>query len=251
MSLTVEEASTTYARAMRNPAPAGIGVCRRCHTFVGADFELCFSCNSQPSVLDAVVPIAYSENLGQMHTVLRNYKDGPERNRPHAMLRLGAILWRFTEQHEECIAVAAGAATNGFDVVTTVPSSDPDRDDARRNLRTIVGEICTPLAGRFARVLRATGQGNAGREYDPGRYVATGRLDGKDVLLVDDTWTTGGRAQSAASALREAGARTVALVVIGRHIRPEWEVVQGAGIRNADRLAELPREFRWDICVVH
>jgi hypothetical protein len=251
VSLTVEEASTTYERAMRNPAPAGVGVCGRCHTFVGAGFDLCYRCKTHPSLLAAVVPITYSENLGQMHTVLRNYKDGPEQNRPHAMLRLGAILWRFVEQHEECIAVAAGAAGSGFDLVTTVPSNDPDRDDDRRNLRAIVGEICRPLADRFARILRATGQGHPGHEYDPGRYVATERSDGKDVLLVDDTWTTGGRAQSAAWALREAGARSVALVVIGRHIRPEWEVVQGTGVRNADRLAELPREFSWDTCVVH
>jgi adenine/guanine phosphoribosyltransferase-like PRPP-binding protein len=40
------------------------------------------------------------------------------------------------------------------------------------------------------------------------------------VLLVDDTWVSGGSAQSAAAALKLAGARRVALVVIGRHVDP-------------------------------
>jgi orotate phosphoribosyltransferase len=38
------------------------------------------------------------------------------------------------------------------------------------------------------------------------------------VLLLDDTWTTGASAQSAAMALRRAGAASVATVVLGRHV---------------------------------
>jgi hypothetical protein len=55
------------------------------------------------------------------------------------------------------------------------------------------------------------------RRFDAGRYRAPQRIDGSAVLLVDDTWT-GSSAQSAAAALREAGADAVALVVIGRYI---------------------------------
>ncbi|MBQ0989211.1 phosphoribosyltransferase [Micromonospora sp. H61] len=40
-------------------------------------------------------------------------------------------------------------------------------------------------------------------------------------LVLDDTWTTGSRAQSLAYALKSAGASSVAVVVLGRHIRPE------------------------------
>jgi adenine/guanine phosphoribosyltransferase-like PRPP-binding protein len=42
-------------------------------------------------------------------------------------------------------------------------------------------------------------------------------------LVLDDTWTTGARAQSLAYALKKAGAASVAVVVLGRHIRPEHE----------------------------
>ncbi|WP_416900731.1 hypothetical protein [Micromonospora echinospora] len=42
-------------------------------------------------------------------------------------------------------------------------------------------------------------------------------------LVLDDTWTTGSRAQSLAYALKRAGARSVAVLVLGRHVRPEHE----------------------------
>jgi adenine/guanine phosphoribosyltransferase-like PRPP-binding protein len=55
---------------------------------------------------------------------------------------------------------------------------------------------------------------------------------GADVLVVDDTWVSGGSAQSAAAALKLAGARHVAVVVLGRHVNPDDP-------RSAKFLAEL------------
>lgn len=49
----------------------------------------------------------------------------------------------------------------------------------------------------------------------------TGSVAGGDVLVVDDTWVSGGSAQSAAAALKLAGARRVAIVVLGRHVNPD------------------------------
>jgi hypothetical protein len=42
------------------------------------------------------------------------------------------------------------------------------------------------------------------------------------VLLIEDTFTSGARAQSAASALRLAGAAQVAVLTVGRVIKPDW-----------------------------
>lgn len=244
--LTVEEASAAYLRAMRNIPAADTGICTICRTFIPPTYSVCRSCERQPRNLDVVVPITYSEHLGQMHHALRSYKDGVSEVQRYAMPRLAAILWRFLETHERCVANAAGAST--FDLVTTVPSSSPEADEQRGNLRTIVG-WCKPISGRYQRLLRATGEAPAGRSYDPRRYSATGRLDGERVLLIDDTWTAGGRAQSAAYTLRTAGARTIALVVIGRHLRPEWEVTPGTTC--GDLFKELPPTFDWSTCSVH
>lgn len=244
--LTVEEASAAYESAMRNVLPAGDGVCATCGTWIEVAYTRCYACNSRPSELAVVVPITYSEHLGQMHLALRRYKDGPPGDRHRMRIRLCAILWRFMLHHEGCVADAAGAPE--FDLVTTVPSSSPQKDDDRGNLRWIV-KRCGPLKQRYERVLRATGKPESdGHVFLPGRYEATERLDGHHVLLVDDTWTSGGHARSAAFALRQAGAATVALVVIGRHVNPDWEV---EGVTCGDRFRALPKAFDWEKCRAH
>ena len=56
------------------------------------------------------------------------------------------------------------------------------------------------------------------RSLDPGRFRAAQPVTGAEVLLLDDTWASGASAQSAAAALKQAGAGSVAVVVIGRHV---------------------------------
>jgi len=58
------------------------------------------------------------------------------------------------------------------------------------------------------------------RSLDAGRFRAGPEAAGAEVLLLDDTWASGASAQSAAVALKQARARAVAVVVIGRHIPP-------------------------------
>ena len=82
-----------------------------------------------------------------------------------------------------------------------------------------------------------------GRAVLVNRYRATQAMTGHPaVLLVDDTWTTGGRAQSAAVALHDAGAARVAVVVLGRHFDRDF----GPG-ETYYRQAKA-RKFTWDTC---
>jgi predicted amidophosphoribosyltransferase len=247
MAVGVDEASQAYQRAMRNIAPAGSGICRVCWGFIDPDYDTCYKCGHQPGSLDVVVPITYSEHLGQIHLALRNYKDGnSESIRRHDAIRLAAILWRFLRDHEACVARAAG--TDGFDLVTIVPSSSPERDKQSPFSR-LTGWI-EPIKGRLHRALEPTGEVE-GRDFDANRFRAITDLSARSVLLLDDTWATGGHAQSAASALMAAGAQKVALVVIGRHVRPEYEPVNGSGKDCGDLFNALPEDFDWDICAAH
>jgi len=235
---------------MRNVRPAGAGICTLCHTFIDPAYDRCYKCAVQPEMLDTVVPITYSEHLGQMHTALRGYKEGPTQLQHYAMPRLASILWLFLEQHEPCIAASAAARKERFDVVVTVPSSTVARDESRGNLRWFVGTGCGATADRYERALTPTDRVPSGREFNEERYEATRSVADMDVLLVDDTWATGGHAQSGGTALHAAGARSIGLVVIGRHVRPDWRPVAD-GPTCSQILSELQRAFDWDTCCVH
>lgn len=245
----VNEASEAYERAMRNIATGGPSICPICRTFVDpGKGERCYPCAVQPDNLSAVVPITYSENLGQVHTALRNYKDGGSRAmRRQAAVRLAAILWRFLREHESCVSDAAGVAE--FDLATIVPSSDPQRDE-HSPFRELTGWI-EPTKGRMERLLEPTGETTKEREFSAGLFRPRRRLSREAVLLLDDTWTTGSSARSAAHALRQAGASSVALVVIGRHVNPKYEPVDGSGTTCGDLLEALPEDFDWNTCAVH
>ena len=244
-ALTVEEASETYVSAMRNVQPAGSGICATCHCFIDPAYTRCYKCSHIPDSLDLVVPITYSEDLGQMHTALARYKRAPSpQARDFAGVRLLAILWRFLDLHEHCLTNTLGIVS--FDVVTNVPSSTPTRD-TRNRLRTVI-RACKPIRRRYERLLLPTQNASDTREFDPDRYQPQRSLAGQNVLLIDDTWASGVHAQSAAYALKQAGADKIGMVVIGRHVNPNWTI---AGKTSKELLDALPRTFDWETCAVH
>jgi orotate phosphoribosyltransferase len=59
-----------------------------------------------------------------------------------------------------------------------------------------------------------------GRGVNRGWVRVGGDVAGLGVLVVDDTWVSGGSAQSVAAALKLAGAGPVAVVVLGRDVNP-------------------------------
>jgi orotate phosphoribosyltransferase len=81
------------------------------------------------------------------------------------------------------------------------------------------------------------------RAFSRDRYEVIRPLKREPVLLIDDTWTTGAHAQSAAAALKAAGSGPVAGVVIGRHVNREWH-------QNDHRLRAIERPFRWEHCAL-
>jgi hypothetical protein len=150
------------------------------------------------------------------------------------------VLWRHLDRHEGCVAHATTPGTRRFELVTTVPSTDPHRDE-QHPLQAIVGKLSGPTRDRYERLLRRSSTTVNPREFHRDKYTPARRIDGASVLLVDDTWTTGANAQSAACALKAAGAGTVAAVVIGRHLNRDWG-------DNDSRLNASRTPFSWDEC---
>jgi hypothetical protein len=221
---TVRELSEPYENVMLSPR-RGPDVCATCFNFT-AGYDRCYACAHGRPVLDTVAPISYSVAREQLHHALASYKrlDGDVARRLGAVL--AAVLWRFLAEHERCVARAAG--TRGFE---------------RHPLRWVVGELVGPTRDRHRRLLRRTGVEVRPRTFDEQRFEATQGLTNNAVLLIDDTWTTGASAQSAAAALKAAGAGPIAAVVIGRHLNREWR-------QNDRRLRGIEQPFDWSKCAL-
>jgi predicted amidophosphoribosyltransferase len=237
----VVELSASYANVLLRPRPAP-GVCARCFDLTSDGATHCSHCSHDAAFVDAMAPISYSIGGEQLHHALAGYKRYPGPSARYLTAVLAAILWRHLGDHEACLARAAGVA--GFDVVTTVPSSDARRD-ATHPLHRLVGELVKPVRPRYERLLQRTDTHVIPHRFHAERYVAGAGagvgVGGGAVLLIDDTWTTGANAQSAAAALKAAGAERVAVLVIGRYVNRAWA-------HNDRDLRRLAEPFDWKRC---
>jgi predicted amidophosphoribosyltransferase len=235
----VADLTDLYGNFLLGPRP-GPGVCESCLDLTNGR-RRCLRCERAPEWLDAVAPVSYSIAHEQLHHALAGYKRPPSVVARRFEVELAAVLWRFLALHEGCIARAAG--TEAFGLATTVPSSTLERDRTHP-LHRIVRELAGPTRSRYERVLRRSTAAVKPRTYSPLKFESVRDLAGEAVLLIDDTWTTGANARSAAATLKQAGAATVAAVVIGRHLHRDYQ-------DNDRRLRALPSPFDWENCALH
>jgi len=176
-----------------------------------------------------VLPVVFAPKGSPIARYLWQYKSpGPSAEVAAARAVLLALLLVFLRDHGACAWRSAGFGQPSHVAVVPTARARPDVHPLRRLLAPYLGWPWAELTAR---------PDQRERDLDPGRFEAAPIPDAR-VLLVDDTWTTGASAQSAAMALRRAGARSVATVVIGRHVGQPARV-----------LAAMP--FRMDSCAEH
>jgi hypothetical protein len=116
--------------------------------------------------------------------------------------------------HEHCPAMLAGFPVTHWASVPSLPTKPGEHP-----LHKIINSAGL---GAEARLVAADGVQHP-RDLDPAHFSVPERLpEGSHILLVDDTWTKGGHAQSAALALRLAGAARVSLLVAARWIKADF-----------------------------
>lgn len=217
------------------PLPAGPGVCAACRGPAHASYLHCFHCalhaeSARGLLADAVVPLSYAIKGGRHANDLWVYKSAL----PGAAAARGALLSLllvFLRDHCGCAwRLAGGGAPTHLAVVPSTRGRP-----GRHPLETLATPV---LSLPWARLCVRSSQEPPDpddRDLSLNRYVARGRLRGARVLLLDDTWTTGAHAQSAAAALKLAGAARVAVLVLGRHLGPECASDAFGGLIRARR----------------
>jgi len=197
------------------PALAAAPDCEVCRGPVRPGFARCYQCGhhgllGDGLLADAMVPISYAIRGTAFAEDLWRYKwaRAPAASAQASIL---ALLLAFLADHGACVWRHAGMPPPSRLAVVPTGSGRPDPHPLLRLVSPCLRLPICPLAIR---------PGRQGRDFDPDRFRAGQIPDAASVLLLDDTWVSGASAQSATAALKQVGARHVAVVVLGRHINP-------------------------------
>jgi len=245
MSGSTTAAATWFTLRRRTtiypPEPAGRpGVCAVCRGPAGPGYARCFQC-AQHDLLgrgllaDTVVPVSYAVKGTPLAASLWRYKSWRSPD-PAARACLLALLLAFLHDHGRCVWRHAGMPAPGR--LAVVPTGC-GRPGPHPLLALAAPYLRLPVTGLVIR------PGEQGRDPNSDRFISERTGPGASVLLLDDSWVSGASAQSAAAALKRAGARHVAVVILGRHVDP----ADPRSVPLAARVA--PRPYDPDRCAVH
>jgi glutamine phosphoribosylpyrophosphate amidotransferase len=161
---------------------------------------------------------------GPLYTVLMGYKEAPV---AEARARFGPIVRSLTaaflRAHEDCIAALVGGRP---DFVLPVPSTVRPGGSPIARIPGLAADVESALPGvRWTGLLCRTSE-PVGHMRPSARAFAVPptlrcRVADRRLILLDDTYVSGARSQSAAAALRRAGACSVVVVCLGRVLRPD------------------------------
>jgi adenine/guanine phosphoribosyltransferase-like PRPP-binding protein len=167
----------------------------------------------------------------EMHRLLRGYKDASEAEaRSARTARLSGLLRRWLGNNCGRLLARTGGP---WDMVVGVPSSHRPGAPVDALVQAV------PALARQHRPLLVRGR-------EPTDHLVASRWGfvvaadgdsanwtrGDRALVVDDSFTTGARAQSAVAALRMAGLRVAGVLVVGRVVAPETAPWQAAYWRS-------------------
>ena len=228
---------------LRNTVHVPGKTCARCRgTMLEAGQHICDRCASYPpgATADLSGSIIYGVDGLRSAEVLRGYKETrsqPEHRRTMLLL-LGVAL----SEHLACASTIVGVAPTHW---ATVPSLS--QIGSPHPLRTM---LTTILPASYPEILITASKAAVDTEYidrrrlNPDLYRTQGPTpQGKHVLVIDDTWVSGGHTQSVAMALKQVGAAHVSILTVGRWLNPKH--ARSQAIYQCDI---APRRFDPDIC---
>ncbi len=218
---SVQEVFEAHRALYGNVPPAHAEyVCKRCLGPVSG-FPQCYSCyvvfGWAPDELEQrVVPMTSVLSPSAWYTWLLTYKQG----HPEYGGALAALAYVYLDKNAEPLAALLGGPPSVFSIV---PSKKPGVTFAQQPFRQALA-LAPPLAGQLKQTLtHIAGQTIGRREYKPAAFApGPVSVQGKRVVLLDDTWVTGATAVSAAGALLREGAASVVILPLARMVDSEF-----------------------------
>ena len=194
-------------------------ICPWCRGLLDSRDRSCFNCEENATALDgrvqSIMPISLYAKPSPLRDWLTFYKDdGEVLADENAGEAIESILRRFFATNARWLEDLAA------DYAIVVPSTLRPPPHPLAVLLQRAGVLPFDLHFGLRRTTAQLGHNRPSKTA----FEAADQLAGKRILLLDDVYTSGARAQSAAFTLRDAGAEVAALCIVGRRYNPAYSI---------------------------
>jgi hypothetical protein len=194
---------------LRNPVRRDGVTCAVCTGSVNGGAR-CYQCRQhrgRPGLADATAFLTYAIAGRPSGQVMRGYKELPRPVDDHRAV-VGLLAAVGLARHGACAGALARVPVTHWAAVPSLPARPGEHP-----LRPLVARLAP---GHEVQLIPAADPQHP-RGARPGNFTVPGLLPtDAHVLVIDDTWASGGHAQSAALALHAAGAGHVSVLVLAR-----------------------------------
>lgn len=256
---SVDEYLKTETHVAHTASLTGVAVCDVCRGMTHVDggspslkrFSTCYQCSQH---LVIATPknlaqhcgfIAYALSDEQLAVGMRAYRNPQHPAAEDARGLVASLLYTALRHHLDCLINLSGSKPS---VLCHVPSTA--NRQGTHPLTQVIDKVAEKIPSLPPRqdILETAHITTAGSQRDltRNRFFATLITQPDHVLVIDDTWTQGGHAQSAAWALHSAGVATVSVLCAARWLSASYS--SGEYLYATVRAKSGQRPFASTIC---
>ena len=175
----------------------------------------CYPCKklfdaAPPQLRERFIAATTALDPSPWYSRLATYK----RSAPELHPVVASVAWKFLHAHEERFSAMLGGPRDCLVLVPSTRGIPLDIQPLRKALT-----LATPLRESIVAAVRHNGL----QSYVPEAFDVDAKMvEGKRIVVVDDTWVTGARLISVAGALFDSGAASVVPFAIAREVNASW-----------------------------
>jgi hypothetical protein len=190
--------------------------CRTCAGIPNAGFDECYRCAERagsPGLADYLGFLTYGWDGEQAGHLMYAYKA----QGATSYELVSSLLTYAVVAHWDCIATHFGGYPEGWAYVPSL--------SGRQGIHPLA-RIASQFMSSIPNVsVIANPPEDSARTFNPAHFTVH-PTSARQVLLLDDTWTTGGHLQSVSAALKAAGVERVVGLAVARWLDPAWSTTK-------------------------